>query len=91
MRLRNENHTTYAMVPGPLADRICDHLKSTGYDCDILVGNDIPDYLERSVDMDGHKQNVAVCCIRSMVNANDVHDLMLRTWLPSKYGRPEDE
>ena len=57
-----------------------------GFRYEILYGNDIPDFLEKAVDLDGHIQRVGVCCVKSDMNPDDVHRIMLQMWMPSKYG-----
>ena len=91
MLLRKEDHVTYSMIPGPLAEEVCQYLSNNGYEYQLLKGAEIPSHLERTVDMDGHKQTRGVCCIKSMLNEQDVNQLMLRIWSPSWYGDPEEE
>ena len=86
--IRTTEETTYTMLPSDLAEKLIPVLDAQNSRYTILYGDDIPVDLEKVVDMDGHKMRRGVCCLKSNFDPDDVHELMLRTWLPSKYGMP---
>ena len=84
--IRRENKTTYSLVASPFLSELEPIFQREGFEYELLWGDDIPEGISREVDLDGHKINKAVCCVKSHMNPEDVHELMLRLWHPHIYG-----
>ena len=82
IKIKHAEGITYTMLPSDLVKKMAPVLDAQGGPYEILYGDDIPSDLERIVDMHGHKMRMGVCCMKSNFDPDDVHDLMLRTWLP---------
>ena len=84
--IRREDNTTYTMVCSAFLRELEPVFEKCGFQYEVLFGDAIPDDVRREVELGGHIQRVGVCCIKSHMNSEDVHQLMLRVWMPSRYG-----
>ena len=91
MTIRREKDITYTMVGGPLLEELEPFFRQAGFEYELLFGDDIPAELPREMDMNGHIMRYSQCCVKSYMNSEDVHQLMLQVWLPSVFGPAKRE
>lgn len=89
MQIRRENDITYTMVGSPFLDRLEPLFQKAGFEYTLLFGDDIPAELPREFYLGKIRMTCAVCCVKSYMNSEDVHQLMLQLWSPSRYGEVE--
>ena len=86
MIIRREDHITYANIPFPYLEKLKPIFSAQGFEYEILFGFDIPADQPQCVYIEGMKAFSGVCCVKSYMNPDDIHRLMLSVWNPKKYG-----
>lgn len=86
MQIRREQEVTYSNIPNPYLDVLGPIFTAQGFEYECLYGDEIPDHVPPCVDLEGRLLFSGVCCVKSHMNADDIHRMMLSVWNPYKYG-----
>ncbi|MBO4391516.1 MAG: hypothetical protein J5825_11740 [Lachnospiraceae bacterium] len=84
--IRREDHITYTIIGAPLLEEMEAHFKEAGFDYEILFRDDIPAGVPKELVLEGHVLKWGVCCVKSYMNSEDVYNLFLKVWSPTRYG-----